>query len=177
MCEANAELLFEPTVLPKISINPSEISFDREVMAESRDVSIDSNSSTTNIGNWVKKVIKIQKVMKMLERNLYPKQETSAICEPLITLLKEHLHEKYSDLLPVKKVRRIATLQDSKAYHNVSFPSPIDESVEFEIDLFDEPAFKPVRKNKVTLEMESPQFCYQRPDMAHSTRSQLYGTD
>ena len=58
-----------------------------------RDISADSacsNRSNTQ-GAFVKRLLKIQKVLKMMERTVQPKQHFSVITAPLCHLLKESL--------------------------------------------------------------------------------------
>ena len=58
ICEERPSVLFEP--VPK--------KFERDLSADSKD----SDRSNSN-GNWVKRVFKIQKVLKLLESNVYPR--------------------------------------------------------------------------------------------------------
>ena len=47
-----------------------------------RDISIDSGqSSSNNSGSWVKRVLKIQKLLKRLELNLQPREDFSLVSD------------------------------------------------------------------------------------------------
>ena len=81
--EQNCDMLFQPVYLEK-----------------SRDVSVDSNesNSSSSPGNWVKRVLKIQKVLKMMEHNMADQVNLSKITDPLCQMLKENMSAAVADI-------------------------------------------------------------------------------
>jgi hypothetical protein len=65
------------------------VEFTKQI--ENHDVVLESNRSSTSNnkqGNWVKRVLKIQKVMKIMEKNFATKSNVSKVSDPLCRSLK-----------------------------------------------------------------------------------------
>jgi hypothetical protein len=74
----------------------------------------------------VKRVLKIQKVMKMMEHNFQPMVNISEISDPFCHSLKESLMTNYVGLKNPK-----STQGPGHLYSDNRNPTPIDETAEF----------------------------------------------
>ena len=100
VCEQNAELLFMPVSFTK----------GNDSMRES---SQDSQGGNESVGNWVKRVLKLQKVLHMIELKDSAKRSFSQTTDSLCRMMKETLMSKYPGLLTPKGSARIPSLINS----------------------------------------------------------------
>jgi len=85
-----------------------------------RDISIDSGQSSSNhSGSWVKRVLKIQKLLKRLELNLQPREDFSLVSDCLCAKLKDNL-------------RYGGSPKSNGSFAMFADPTVIDEAAEFD---------------------------------------------